>query len=194
MKHIQGIIFDLDGTLVSSSLDFRAIKQEIGCPPEADVLTFLEGLPERQQQAAMAVIHRHEQRDAEQSDWIPGARAFVDRCDAQGIPMAIVTRNSQQSTRLKMARNAIPIERVVTREQSKPKPDPDALLQIARDFSLPAHSMLMVGDYRYDLEAGRNARMSACLVNFTELPDYAHLADYAFQHFGLLHRAMFGPE
>ncbi|MBP0047263.1 HAD family hydrolase [Marinobacterium sp. AK62] len=194
MKHIQGIIFDLDGTLVSSSLNFRAIKQEIGCPPEADVLTFLEGLPEHKQQAAMAVIHRHEQRDAEQSDWIPGAKAFVDRCDAQGIPMAIVTRNSEQSTRLKMARNDIPIERVVTREQSKPKPDPDALLQIARDFALPAQSMLMVGDYRYDLEAGRNAHMSACLVNFTELPDYAHLADYTFQHFGLLHRAMFGPE
>ena len=52
--------------------------------------------------------------------------------------------------------------------------------------------MLMIGDYRYDLEAGRNANMNACLINYSTLPDYAHLADYAFEHLGLLHKAMFG--
>jgi len=191
MKHIRGVIFDLDGTLVTSSLDFMAIKQEICCPADEDVLSFLKSLPEKQQSAALDVIHRHELLDAQGSDWMPGARAFVDKCVADDIPMAIVTRNSFQSSRVKIERNAIPIERLITRENSKPKPDPTALLQIASDFGLPPHAILMVGDYRYDLEAGRNAKMPSCLIHYTTLPDYAHLADYSFQHFGLLHQAMF---
>ncbi|GAA0689971.1 HAD family hydrolase [Marinobacterium maritimum] len=192
MKQLRGVIFDLDGTLVSSSLDFAAIKREIGCPSGADVLTFLESLPAEQQQEAMAIIHRHELQDAQRCEWIPGARAFVDTCLEHGMPMAIVTRNSCQSSRLKIERNAIPIERVITRENSRPKPDPSALLVIARDFALPTQAILMVGDYRYDLEAGRNANMQACLVNYTRLPDYSHLADYAFPDFQSLHEAMFG--
>ncbi|MBV0933130.1 HAD family hydrolase [Marinobacterium weihaiense] len=192
MKQLRGVIFDLDGTLVSSSLDFPAIKREIGCPVDADVLTFLETLSPQQRHAAQAVIHRHELQDAQGCDWIPGARAFVETCLQQRIPMAIVTRNSHQSSQLKIERNAIPIERVITRENSRPKPDPSALLEVARDFALPPHAVLMVGDYRYDLEAGRNANMKSCLVNYTTLPDYSHLADYAFPNFQSLHAAMFG--
>lgn len=192
MKQLRGVIFDLDGTLVSSSLDFAAIKREIGCPPGADVLTFLESLPAEQRHDAMAITHRHELQDAQHCEWIPGARAFVDSCLEHGMPMAIVTRNSCQSSQLKIERNAIPIERVVTRENSRPKPDPSALLEIARDFALPTQAILMVGDYRYDLEAGRNANMKSCLINYTRLPDYSHLADYAFPDFQSLHDAMFG--
>lgn len=192
MKQLRGVIFDLDGTLVSSSLDFPAIKQEIGCPTDADVLTFLETLTEEMQQQAMQVIHCHELLDAQYCDWIPGARDFVEACIERDIPMAIVTRNSCQSSQVKIERNAIPIERVITRENSKPKPDPTALLQIADEFGLPPQDVLMVGDYRYDLEAGRNANMKSCLVNYTTLPDYSHMADYTFEHFGMLHSAMFG--
>ncbi|KGK42225.1 hypothetical protein LH51_08910 [Nitrincola sp. A-D6] len=184
-------MFDLDGTLVTSSLDFVAIKQEICCPANADVLSFLQSLPDEQQHAALDVIHRHELLDAQTSDWMPGARAFVDRCIEDAIPMAIVTRNSLQSSRVKIERNAIPIDRLITRENSKPKPDPSALLHIASEFGLPTHAILMVGDYRYDLEAGRNAKMPSCLIHYTTLPDYSHLADYSFQHFGLLQQAMF---
>lgn len=191
MKHIRGIIFDLDGTLVTSSLNFSAIKHEISCPDHEDVLSFLRSLPEQKQHEAMEIIHRHELLDAECSDWIPGARAFVDKCIVENIPMAIVTRNSHHPTRVKIKRNAIPIDRVITRENSKPKPDPSALLQIAKDFKLPTGAMLMVGDYKYDLEAGRNAQMHSCLINYPSLPDYHHLADYTFEHFDLLHQAMF---
>ena len=191
MKHIKGIIFDLDGTLVTSSLDFVAIKQEIGCPDHEDVLAFLHSLPEHQQQDAMDVIHHHELQDAQSSEWIPSARSFIDECYVKQIPMAIVTRNSHHPTHVKVKRNAIPIQHIVTRETSKPKPDPSALLDIADHFRLPTESILMVGDYKYDLQAGRNAKMPTCLINYQSLPDYAHLADYTFEHFGLLHRAMF---
>lgn len=98
MIHIQGIIFDLDGTLVSSSLNFEAIRQEIGCSQSDDILSYLERLPAAEKQAAADIVSRHEMADAESSTWLPHARSFVDKCAEVGLPMAIVTRNSATAT------------------------------------------------------------------------------------------------
>lgn len=191
MENIRGFIFDLDGTLVTSSLDFLAIKREIGCPPNEDALTFIESLPDSEQKEAMAVIHFHEMQDAESSEWMPGAQEFIEACFAKKMPMGIVTRNSKRSSQMKIKKNNIPITLLITRECSAPKPDPGALLDIAQQFSMPPRELLMVGDYRYDLEAGRNANMPSCLLHYKQLPDYADLADYAFPTFDELHQAVF---
>lgn len=192
LDNIRGFIFDLDGTLVTSSLDFLAIKAEIGCPRDEDVLIYISKLSTVQQQSeAMNIVHFHEMQDAQSCSWIPGARAFVTECAARALPMAIVTRNSQRASRVKVEKNNIPIELLLTREDSKPKPHPEALIDIAREFQLPVGQIMMVGDYKYDLEAGRNAKMPSCLINFSVEPDYSHLADYSFENFHQFHQSMF---
>jgi len=191
LKQIRALVFDLDGTLVTSTLDFALIREELGCPEGVDVLTFVDGLSDAQRAEAQAIIHRHEVEDAEQSQWLPGAQEFVQRCRELQIPLAILTRNSDFSSRIKIARNEIPIPYLITRENSKPKPDPSALNEIANQFSLQSQEVLMVGDYKYDLQAGRNARMPTCLVHCEGEPDYLHLADYRFQNFTQFHKAFF---
>lgn len=192
MDKIRGFIFDLDGTLVSSSLDFGQIKTEIGCPEHQDILLFIDQLPTDKQNAAIDVVHHHELMDAQTSEWMPGAQAFVDKCLVHNIPMAIVTRNSHHSSQVKIEKNTIPINYLVTRENSKPKPDPSALIEIASVFKLQTHEILMVGDYLYDLEAGRNAQMQSCLVHYDDLPEYADIADFTFPSFVDLYKAKFG--
>ena len=191
MKQIRALVFDLDGTLVTSTLDFALIREQLGCPRGLDVLTFVDRLCEAERLEAEAIIHRHEVEDAEQSEWLPGAQAFVQRCRELEIPLAILTRNSGFSSRIKIAKNQIPIPYLITRDNSKPKPDPSALHEIAQRFSLPSEEVLMVGDYKYDLEAGRNASMPTCLVHYDGEPDYLHLADYKFQNFSQFHQAFF---
>lgn len=191
MNHIRGIVFDLDGTLVTSSLDFNQIRLELNCPPNVDVLNFVASLPSQDRSEAEAIIHRHEVDDAEQSEWLPGAKMFVDRCLDYEIPMAILTRNSQFSSQIKIAKNSIPISLLYTRENSKPKPDPTALHEISKAFELSSREMMMVGDYKYDLQAGRNANMSTCLVNYEGEPEYLNLADYSYSRISHLHREFF---
>ena len=41
---VNGVIFDLDGTLVSSSLDFSLMRKQIGCPSHIDILSFLNDI------------------------------------------------------------------------------------------------------------------------------------------------------
>lgn len=191
MNQIRGIVFDLDGTLVTSSLDFTLICSEIDCPVDLDVLTYVKQLSPEDRAEAEAIIHRHEVEDAEQSEWLPGAKRFVDQCRDLEIPMAILTRNSDYSSRIKIAKNEIPIATLYTRENSLPKPNPSALNMIADNYALPNESIMMIGDYKYDLQAGKNANMKTCLVNCEGEPDYLHLADYRYSTFVHLHQDFF---
>lgn len=180
MMHIKGVIFDLDGTLVKSSLDFQKIRRDIGCPAEQDLLEYVANLRPSQQQHAEAIILQHEQLDAQSSHWIEGAENFVQQLMARRLPLAIVTRNSAKATAQKCQRNNIPIELIMTREHAPAKPDPQALLNIAAHWQLPPTQVIYIGDYRYDVEAAQRAKMRSCLYTPNQRPDYANQADLCF--------------
>ncbi|OOV86760.1 HAD family hydrolase [Oceanospirillum linum] len=184
MKNIKGVIFDLDGTLVSSSLDFQWLRQQVNCPDEDDILTFTAQLQDPYlKDRANSIIEQHELDDAHQANWIPGAKLFVDCLNQNNYPMAIVTRNFQQAAQIKIRNNAMPITRIITREEAPAKPDPTALLMIATEWRLKPEQVMYVGDFRYDVEAANNAGMHSCLYAPDELPDYAHQADQVIRHF-----------
>lgn len=162
---IQGVIFDLDGTLVESSLNFTKMRAEVGCPPTEDILSFVDTLScENSQARARDVILQHELEDAHTSRWLANGKAMVEKAQNAGLPMAIVTRNCRQATALKMTNNAIPIETVLTREDAPPKPDPTALLMVAKQWCLPPEKCLYIGDFIYDRHAAENAGMQWLLV------------------------------
>lgn len=184
MENIKGIIFDLDGTLLYSTLDFQWLRQQVGCPAGEDILAYTASLTDPyQQQRAHSIIEQHEREDAHRADWLPGAQSFVDRLNTLNFPMAIVTRNFQEAAEIKLRNNAMPITRVITREDAPAKPDPTALLMIAEEWRLQPASIMYVGDFRYDVEAANNAGMRSCLYAPDTLPDYAHEADLVIRHF-----------
>lgn len=161
---VEGIIFDLDDTLVSASLDFAKIKAEIGCAVDIDILSFIDQIEsEAQRIMAQQRVLRYELEDALTSVMIDGALDFILRAKRQNIPMAIVTRNCRAATKVKLEKNKIPIDLVLTREDAKPKPHPEALLQIAQKWQLPTHEIAYIGDYIYDIQAAHNAKMQAWL-------------------------------
>lgn len=61
---ISGVIFDLDGTLVASNLNFSAIKSYLSCPPNIDLLDFVSCLSEEDRRIANDYIQKQELDDA----------------------------------------------------------------------------------------------------------------------------------
>ena len=89
---IEGVIFDLDGTLVESGLNFRDIRKKLGCPTGVDILTFVEDIEDAvQKDAAAAFIVEQELADAHGARWLSKGKALVEASQAEGVPMAIVT-------------------------------------------------------------------------------------------------------
>ena len=57
----RGIVFDVDGTLADSRLDFAGMRAETGCPEGTGLLEFLDGLDcAEERERAHAVIHKYE--------------------------------------------------------------------------------------------------------------------------------------
>lgn len=193
LSQLDGIIFDLDGTLVDSTLDFVAMRQQVGCPLGTDMLKFIAAMAdETQRKQAADLVLEHEMQDARCSRWLPGAKQLVDLLHQHNIPQAIVTRNSAEATRIKITNNAIPIDIVSTREQHRPKPAPDALLAIADEWAIAPQRLMYVGDYLYDVQAGNNAGMLSCLVTQGKTMEYSHEADYVFTRLDDLTALLFG--
>ncbi|MFY8274883.1 HAD family hydrolase [Pseudoalteromonas sp. SSDWG2] len=187
-KHTQlrGAIFDMDGTLFSSILDFSRIRDEINCHPSEDILDFVANLDQEEKARAENIILEHELADAHQASFLPRVEQAIYQLHRHDIPMAIVTRNCEQATQIKIARNPLPINVVLTRDDAPPKPDPSALLHIAQLWQMNPSDLIYVGDYRYDIEAAHNAKMRSCLYAPDDLPEYAHSADYVMKCFSEL--------
>jgi HAD superfamily hydrolase (TIGR01549 family) len=171
------VIFDLDNTLVSSSLNFDKIKAVLGCPSEINILDHVNSLPQRDQPSANKILVDYEMQDAQQTVKLIGVDDLLHFLCQRNIRCAVVTRNCRQAALLKMANNRIQIPLLLTREDHKAKPAPDALLYIANHWQLSPENMLCVGDYLYDLQAAKNANMLSCLVTNGTVVDYAHLAN-----------------
>lgn len=177
-NNVQAIIFDLDDTLVKTSLDFRRLKEEVGCENDDDILSFISKIPCKTQQAiAEQIVLQHEINDAHTSVWLPGAQAFVYEAREFGLPLAIVTRNCKLATDIKIANNNIPIELVFTREDAPAKPDPTALINIAKKWKIATANIAYIGDYIYDIQAAHNGEMQAWLYR-NEHDDYAKNLSY----------------
>ncbi|WP_350431673.1 HAD family hydrolase [Shewanella sp. H8] len=175
---IKGIIFDLDGTLVESSLDFDLIRQQIGCPQAIDLLKYVDSLNCKTTQAkANQVILDHEYQDAINAKPIKGMTELINAIEVAKLPTAIVTRNSLAASNMKIKKNNIAIDHVLTREDYPAKPAPDALLAIASQWEIAPQYIMYVGDYLYDIQAANNAGMIACLITHGIENRYQALAD-----------------
>lgn len=185
-----GMIFDLDGTLVSSSLDFKRIRHETGCPASLDLLTYIDNLRGAERDDALRCVQQHEARDAQSCVLLPGVANSLQWLRENGVATAVVTRNSRSAAAQKLSHVGLHFEIVLTREDAPAKPDPEALFQVAKAWGLPAERCVYVGDFRYDIEAALAASMQAWLYAPGTLPDYAHRAHYVLRDFSALPAAV----
>lgn len=176
---IRGVIFDLDGTLLDTGLDFPAIRRDLGLPPDTPILEALAATPPGPELDRLwSIVREHELAGARRAQVYDGVPEFLEWLQGQGIPQAILTRNSRESAELSLARLNWSFAHILTREDAPPKPDPAGLLDICRRWTLPAGEVMFFGDYLYDLQAGRRAGMTTVLYAPGPMPPFAAEADH----------------
>jgi HAD superfamily hydrolase (TIGR01509 family) len=185
----RGIIFDLDGTLVDSRLDFSVLCQRLGWPAGTPILEHLASVTDPVQVAvAQQIIEQFELEGAASARWMPGAEALLNQLRQQQIPTAILTRNIKSATDLCIKNLNISVDIVLTRHDCAPKPDPAGLLHIADHWQLDCKELLFVGDYLFDLQTAARAGMPSCLYRTATNSHFTKLADFVIDHFAELHQ------
>lgn len=172
---IDAVLFDFDGTLTRPGvLDFDLIRNEIGCPPDAGILRFIESRETREDRAkAEEILLGHERRAAAESLPNEAAEETVQQLHRAGLRIAILTRNTRESVERAFENfehlRSDWFELVITRDEGEPlKPDPGSVLEAARRLGVQPEHLLMVGDYRHDIDAGAGAGSWTALIRGDE--------------------------
>jgi phosphoglycolate phosphatase len=186
VQEISGFIFDLDGTLVDSGLDFHAMRSEMSLPENCSILEEISRMDAARANRCRRILERHELDGAKRAIRIPGALDFIRSLDSQGIKRALVTRNSRSMAELTLSHCGLQFDLLITREDGPAKPDPWAVNRICETWKLNPARVALIGDFRFDIEAGNAAGVQT--IFFTrgrrreELPGIEN-ADYLLDSF-----------
>jgi HAD superfamily hydrolase (TIGR01509 family) len=161
---LELVIFDLDGTLLASPLDFDAIRAEIGLPEGRPILEALDHLTPAERARAEAIVDRHETEAVEASHLLPGATDLLAWLRARGLGLALLTRNSRASVEAAGRRHGLAFDAAVTREDLAPKPSPDGVRHLMAACGARPEETVLVGDFRFDVEAGAAAGVRTIAV------------------------------
>ncbi len=184
MKILRGIIFDLDGTLVDSGLDFDAIRREMHLPAGQPILEALDVMhPNADRRRCLEILQKHERRGAMSARLIPGVREFLEELASNEISTAVLTRNSRETTQLVLRRLSLHFSTVLTREDVLPKPDPAGLLKICRHWDVDVSQVLFFGDHAFDMRAGKNAKIGTVLYAPNGNSRYEAEADFVIRDY-----------
>ena len=160
----HGVIFDLDGTLTEPLLDFEAIRREVGIASGLPILEALESFDASARERAEVILRRHEMDAIRAATLADGCRDLLAELSARRIPVAILTRNVRDAVEDFLRRFDVRVVAAYTREDGPPKPSPAGVLALCHAFGLPPRQVWMVGDYKYDVIAGREAGCPTALV------------------------------
>ena len=153
----------MDGTITRPVLDFRKIRDEIGLPePLLENMLALPQGPARDR--AFEILERHEERAADVSELNDDVEDVLGFLSERDVPTGLVTRNSRVSVKRVLEKHRLGFGVVVTREDAPAKPRPEPLWLICERLRVPPARALMVGDFRLDVEAGRNAGTRTALL------------------------------
>ncbi len=180
---IDLFIFDMDGTLVDSSLNFDAMRSDLNFPKGAPILEHIETLSEAEKKTAFEIVDRHEWEGAERAIEMPGIDDLLERLSELGKLKAILTRNSKTVTDHTLSKFNWSFDLVLTRDCiTLQKPHPEGLLKICEQLDVEINKACYIGDFKFDLEAANNAGMPGILYDYSGKCEFKELADYVYQN------------
>ncbi|KAI1810869.1 HAD-like protein [Poronia punctata] len=140
LPKLQGVIFDVDGTLcLPQNYMFAQMRAALGIPKTTDILEHISSLPTTaEQELAMESIRAIEREAMASQVAQPGLQTLMTYLQDRGVRKAICTRNFEQPVAHLLGKFLVGLDfaPIVTRDFRPPKPDPAGLLFIARSWGL----------------------------------------------------------
>ncbi len=183
----EAVLFDLDGTLVDTALDFfnvvNSLREEEGLPALADstireqvsnggvALACLTWEIDRShpdiQDYRQRLLDRYENTVGDKAQLFKGFSELLNKLEQGSVPWGIVTNKPRLYTDLLLERMPLACKFVVCPEDvQRTKPAPDSLLLCASMMEVQPSSCWYVGDHIRDIEAARAAGMTSIAALF----------------------------
>lgn len=205
MAKIEAVVFDVDGTIINTFehivQSFEVVLPQHGVTPDREQIRAVIGLtlidcykalaPDGDHEA-MRALHHETQQTPEMYALITEYEGLREACDElarKGIKKAVQTNRSRTSIDLIFGHLGILdlFDLAITPDEvSSPKPDPEGIYLIAKEFHTAPDRMVIIGDTAIDVYTGKNAGMAATIAVTHGFGDRASLSDASYKIDSLL--------
>ena len=180
----------MDGTLTVPAHDFEAIRKSMGLSTNEPILEAIERMPEAQAHAALTQLNDIEMEIARDSVAGEGVETLLAELASRKVSLGIVTRNgfeiAKETLRACGLLKYFDTQFIMGREQAQPKPKPDGIQKLLALWQAPAERAVMIGDYYYDLAAGRAAGTATVYLNIRGESAWSKYADITVERLDAL--------
>lgn len=175
----------MDGTLTIAAHDFDLIRQQLNIPRGLPILEAIEKMPTSLAAEKRKKLHELEMEIGAQSRAQPGAEETLALLQANGFKLGILTRNAEDIatttlTAAGLASYFINTD-IIGRDRCSPKPDPAGIHLLMAHWEASPANTVMVGDYLFDMQTGRNAGVSTVHFDTTGEFSWPELTDVTIQ-------------
>jgi HAD superfamily hydrolase (TIGR01549 family) len=188
LKHRGHWIFDLDGTLTVSAHDFEHMRRELGLEPEVPILEALHAMPADEAAPLWEMLNELEFYYAGKASIMQGADELLQILHDNGRQLAILTRNTMPVVKHTLEACSIeqffPVDHILDRDSCIPKPSPDGVQRLLSFWQADSDDTVMVGDYLYDLEAGKGAGVATIHLDTRGDVDWSEFTDIRVEGLG----------
>jgi HAD superfamily hydrolase (TIGR01509 family) len=188
LKHRGHWIFDLDGTLTVSAHDFEHMRRELGLEPQVPILEALHAMPDDMAAPLWEALNELEFYYAGKASIMQGANELLQKLHDKGRQLAILTRNTMPVVEHTLQACSIdqffPLDHILDRDSCIHKPSPDGIQRLLKFWQADADDTVMVGDFLYDLEAGKGAGVATVHLDTRGDVDWSEFTDIRVEGLG----------
>jgi len=178
------IALDLDGTLVEFNIPFELIREKLGIKERFILERIMEERDEKKKLEMLRILEDFELESAKNAKLAFYALELLNFLRKSGIIHGIVTRNSRRSVEVIAKKFNLKFDFIVSRDDAKPKPSDEPIRILMSRFGVKGDETLVVGDFLFDLLAGKKAGARTALIvhsrNLGMLKSFKPYADYIF--------------
>jgi len=194
---IRAVIFDLDGTLIHSTIDYRKMVSGVSeilrshgvevdssqrriweITQRGEEMLMEMGCEPSQWEEIMRniteVLNAVEMENIDKITVIEDARETLESLKGMGLKIGIATRSCNAYTREILRRTGMGnfVDVLLARDDTPhPKPDPRHLLQVIEALRVPPDKTLFIGDTTTDLRTAKEA--GVIFIGFPTRPEWA---------------------
>jgi HAD superfamily hydrolase (TIGR01549 family) len=180
---IKLAIFDMDGTVFESHLDWKSIRKELNLENQ-NILKAIYPSSGGVEVEKLRILEKHEKENTRITHPIPGIENFLSDLKSRSIKLGLITNNNKSNTEYLLNKFGIVFDMVITRELKLWKPDPAAFLMIMKQYRVSEPETMAIGDSIYDIEASRHAKIPNIFIKMNKYldkhpqPDVIYFTDY----------------
>lgn len=152
------VLFDMDGTIYDSGIDFLALRTRLGLPQNGmPILDQLRTSSPEARARGLELLHSAEAEGAANGQLIPGTVELLAWLRRRGIRCALITNNSRRSVDAVLAKHPLSFDLILTRDDGAAKPEPDLFLKALERLHVQPSHAVAVGDTHLDALAAHRA-------------------------------------